>query len=114
MQPTHNLTPLMQVASCADELCDMNIFVEVLTALAIASSVLQVLLLAFCLLESGSRVKIGRFFFFSRKKNNHHKCRKKPYSFGNTQKTEDTGKQLIRRQSAVLKMNFNCINLDPF
>lgn len=75
LQPTHNLAPLMRMASCADELCDMNIFVEVLTALEIASSVLQVFLLIFCLLESGSRVKRDRIFFFSRKKNSHHKCR---------------------------------------
>lgn len=67
LQPTHNLAPLMRVASCADELCDMNIFVEVLTALVIASSVLQVFLLIFCLLESGSRVKRDRIFFFFQK-----------------------------------------------
>lgn len=67
LQPTHNLAPLMRVASCADELCDMNIFVEVLTALVIASSVLQVFLLTLCLLESGSRVKRDRIFFFFQK-----------------------------------------------
>lgn len=71
LQPTHNLDPLMRVASCVDDLCDMNIFVEVLTALAIASSVLQVFLLTPCLLESGSRVKIDRnfnYFFFQKEK----------------------------------------------
>lgn len=57
-----NLAPLMRVAGCADDFCDMNIFVEVLAALAIASSVLQVFLLTPCLLESGSRVKIDRNF----------------------------------------------------
>lgn len=65
LQSTHNLVPLMRVASCADDPCDMNIFVEMLAALAIASSVLQVFLLTPCLLESQSRVRIGRIVFFS-------------------------------------------------
>lgn len=64
---THNLTPLMRAAICADELCDMNIFVEVLTVLAIASSVLQVFLLTLCLLESGSSEDRQYFFFPARK-----------------------------------------------
>lgn len=56
----------------------MNIFVEVLAALAIASLVLQVFLQTPCLLESGSRLKIDTFIFFSpRKRNKPHNCREK-------------------------------------